>query len=284
MLVTVPPPPQEIAAQKTVFEMNSEAVFLLQKRQYKEAICKLLHVVERMQNRSLEGFRLEPTMSGYGSQCDNEVVHDVSLLTVPATAQNLLQGAPQPGHNGVAHQDQDKLAPVYEDEDGAFSFYDQAFVTVFLNYQGRRGERLVWAMVLYNLALCFHHRAHVGRHQVESGLQGTRNSVAKNLIKAANFYQMARQVVEGHHGDGRPEDTLMLLLAVNNNLGHIYENYFCMIPETQQCVDHLRRLLASETAHYMQNTSPGTYAQHLSFFLITAVATPREVFSYAPSA
>ena len=80
-------------------------------------------------------------------------------------------------------------------------------------------------------------------------------------------------------GDGNPEDTTLLLLALFNNIGHLYSNYFCMIPETRHCAHWMRSILSSWPCQRYQRRGGD-----LNFFFLSVAVMPELAFTYAPGA
>lgn len=138
---------------KTVFELNNDAVMLLQRHQHDQAITKLLHILHRLdaaiQDPEFQGFSLK---SGnlYGSQNGRDLVRDVGIMAIPANDRPNHPVPPPCDYQGPGGD------PLPEEDSFVFHFFDQAFVTHFIDYQGKRGVDLVRAFVLYNLGLCFH--------------------------------------------------------------------------------------------------------------------------------
>lgn len=203
--------------EKTVFQLNSEAITSLQEGSYPDAIAKLQNAMTRMrmtiQDPSQPGFRLVP-IEGYGSQSDNEVLEDVSIISVPA------------------RKDQDDFSSSPMLQDTLFRTFDMAFISVFLNYQGQRGIRLTCAFLSYNLGMCFHHR------EVSNGTMRP-----EKLRIALKFYTRALRIIDGAFDDGRLDDMTVLLLAIFTNMGHLY-HHFGNDSECLHCLTWIRNLLS----------------------------------------
>jgi hypothetical protein len=117
------------------------------------------------------------------------------------------------------------------------------------------GRRLT-AMVLYNMALCFHLRA-------------TRNQDCANdqlVLRATKFYQLALDLMDGMAPSSlRNPSTTLMYLATLNNLGHAYQ-YFHETRKAQVCLDRIAHLLQSRLV-------AATYEdiQDVTHFTLTAV-------------
>lgn len=251
--------------EKTVFEWNNEAIVLLQDNKHDEAIVKLSKIASKLQqyaqDPTWEGFHLKPG-SGYGSQSGKDVLDEIVLMAVPVTRQLSSNQSSGPPIEATTSNP----ATQYN----VFAFFDQAFVTVFHNYQGTKGQRLVWSSLLYNIGLCYHHR------ELQSGATPSQ----RGLKIALDYYKAALQVVEGHYDDGKPEDILLLLLALFNNMGHIYSNFLSGIMETRHCANWIRTLLESNCCESFLRQGGD-----VGFFCLSALLMLADIpFSYAPAA
>ena len=92
------------------------------------------------------------------------------------------------------------------------------------------------------------------------------------------MYRSALRVIQGAPGDGRPEDVILLTLAICNNMGHIY-CHLCNVTESRQCVRALRAVLSSVgiERHVLEQ-------RHISFFMVTAITPPELIFEKSPAA
>lgn len=214
---------------KTVFQLNNEAITVLQQRKYSDAISKLQAAIVWMRNLvhdpTRSSFELLP-VKGYGSQAENESIQDISILSVPADMESLELGS---------QMDMDNVGSPFE-------FFDMCFVTTFLDYQGTRGQRLTTSFVLYNLGLCFHRREITNATMKD-----------ENLRTALKFYGKALRIIDGAFDDGRYEDMTLLLLAIFNNMGYLHA-YFGDMSDTRHCILWMRRLLSTHEAFMLGNS------------------------------
>lgn len=112
-----------------------------------------------------------------------------------------------------------------------FSVYDRPFV---VNDQWRDADLLVWAQSLphvpavlhFNAGLCCHRRA-------------CRTALTADYRRALAFYVTAGRLLEANaRAGGYLTEVDILLLAVANNVGHIYSHLSCW-DGAQSCLDRM---------------------------------------------
>ncbi|CAB9519330.1 expressed unknown protein [Seminavis robusta] len=246
-------------ADKTVFEWNMEGVACLQRGQYSDAIANFRTAMAglRMVAQDAGGFRLHGR-TGYGSQANNPFPEDVSIVSV-----------------SVVREDVEAYETVQNDLDTTLiRMFGNAFTTVFTNYQGVRGMQLTISFVLYNLAVCVHHR------ELSKVTQGEAMN-PENLRKALHLYTRSLRAISAALGDGRMEDVIVLLMAIYNNMGNLY-SYFGSPDDLKLCLLWIRSLLAT----YQQYVQPQrhTLASDVPFFQLNVVSVPDTVFHKAAAA
>ena len=115
--------------------------------------------------------------------------------------------------------------------EAAFPLFDQAFV--FSNSAHTTDDAHLWPLtygiLLYNTGLALHVKG------MENGGQ------PQSLHLAMKFYRMALEVLEAPVGG-----SLLLLLALFNNMGHI-QCHFYNVEEALQCVDWLKALISAKS-------------------------------------
>lgn len=272
---------EHIHVDETVFEMNSYAVFRLQQWRYTEAIAKLheamatLHRIEeqgRLHPLDPPGFQLRTDM-GYGGQMDNEIVQEITLLAASIDKSQYthqIQYQHLSGHPEDDLLEDSSAVDVSREDNTCFEIFEMAFCTLYLNHKGTRGLRLTWCFVMYNLALCYHHREFV---------QSSKTCVkTANLQSALHLYYAALQIIRAAPQDGKPEDVTLLTLAICNNMGHIY-CHLCNVRESRRCVRALQSVLRSADIERQVQTQ-----KDISFFMISAITPPELLFQKAPAA
>jgi hypothetical protein len=126
----------------------------------------------------------------------------------------------------ISTQQQDK---------SSFFVYAQALV---LADDDDHSKELLIGVVFYNMALVNHARA------IETGK-------ASLLTAALNFYGMAVSITQSRNGGVTVSD-YWLLLAISNNMAHIYLAQVC--PERLcQCLENIRSLLATGGAQQVMD-------------------------------
>jgi tetratricopeptide (TPR) repeat protein len=129
-------------------------------------------------------------------------------------------------------------------------------------------EHRLTAVVLYNMALCYHLRA--------TQQQGSSND--RFMRKAIRLYNLALELLQGNPASGgvRSCDALVCL-AVLNNLGHAYQ-HFNEVENAQSCFDQLVSVLQSGPVAAAYDS-----IQDVNHFALTALLHD-QVFPTAPAA
>ena len=145
---------------------------------------------------------------------------------------------------------------------------------MYLNHAGPRGFQFTNAFVLYNVALCYHHREFTEQLPPKDA-----RTQVRNLNMALRLYEAAWQVIRGApDGDCRPADLVLLTLAVLNNMAHIH-CHLCNVPAAKWCTQALRATVsAGDTTRHIR-TQPD-----IAFFMMLAAMPPELLFSKAPAA
>jgi hypothetical protein len=117
-----------------------------------------------------------------------------------------------------------------QQDETAIFMYSQALI---LADDEDHCKELLIGVVFYNMALVNHARA------IETGK-------AILLATALNFYGMAVAIIESRNG-GVTASNCWLLLAVSNNMAHIFLSQACS-ERLCQCLDSIRSLLATNIA------------------------------------
>lgn len=242
----------------SIFELNSQAMFQLQEGRYDVAIATLQRAVQRLriETQNPTGFHRSPHMTGYGSQAGNAVLEDVSIVSSPVDRDQLDLEEPS---TAVANCIGDTLL---------FRPFEMVFSSVYLDYEGLRGISLTWAFVLYNLALCHHHR------ELKNGTMKK-----EALLYALELYRAGLHVIQAAMGDGRPQDIILLILAIYNNMGHLY-SHLRMLDRSEECITEMRGLLL----RIPQNVRVTIPHPEYAFFQLGAMAVPEDIFNKAPAA
>lgn len=237
----------------TIFEQNSEAVRILQNQNHKEAISQLRQVLAQLMALQ-NGFRLEPTMTGHGSQAGAETIMDIALLHIPVGDDN--PSIPEGGSPRMIYT-------AGLDDDQLFQPFEMAFSTALMNYQGERGVNLTRSFVMYNLGLSYHRKARMTR-------------CAASVEKALRWYQMSFHTIQEARGDGDQEDVILLVLALLNNMGHLWSDHF---DRSKECI----ALMGSVIAENTWTLDAERYPQ-FGLFHLTVMAAPKSVFEKAAAA
>lgn len=128
-------------------------------------------------------------------------------------------------------------------------------------------EHRLTAVVLYNMALCYHLRA--------TQQQGSSND--RFVRKAIRLYNLALELLQGNP-DSRPRSSdALVCLAVLNNLGHAYQ-HFNEVEKAQSCFDQLVSVLQSSPVAATYDS-----IQDVNHFALTALLHD-QVFPTAPAA
>ena len=239
-----------------VFELNSRAVCQMQEGKYDEATATLQQAAVGLRAiaASRAGFP-RIAAAGYGSQQGREPLMDVSLLTSPVVRDH------------VNPTEASKVVTESIVGDALhFQLFEMAFLTPYWHYEGTRGVGLSLAFVLYNLAICRHHK--------EIKLGTMKKGV---LMTAARWYLTAMRIIRANLRDAELKDVVMLNLACINNLGHLY-SHLQMLDEAQNCMAQLRSALYSTPREVAE--AIGCY----EFFRLTGLAIPEDIYNKAPAA
>jgi hypothetical protein len=124
-------------------------------------------------------------------------------------------------------------------------------------------ESRVSSVLLYNAALGHHINA------VQSGS-------SRELASALQFYQYAFSLLTGSNNEVETEDVL-LLLALINNMGHVYSNTF-NLPAADHCMDMLHSFFTATEGDSRLVESDSL------FFYMNTFLVKMEQFSSAPAA
>jgi hypothetical protein len=231
-----------------VIELNNNAVGFLRQGEYKKATYLLRTAIAGLKNCFLEH-------NEEGDLSESSV--NKKLDAPPSSASSA-------SFNGDEMVDQKQGilgVPLWTEEsfaqkhDSSLIFvYAQALVLAPINHH----RTLLTGVVLYNMALANHVRA------IEKGK-------ASLLMHALKFYVMAVAIVRGQSDvDVKASSCHWLLLALYNNMAHIYMSYSSS-EKMLQCLGSIEGLLAADKIEQVINVND--YA----FFLINAMLKLRVV-------
>lgn len=262
----------QLDPEASVFDWNNKAVLRMQHGRCNDAISILGHLLQALEREEGSGelhhFQSSPCGSSHLSQgvasrtrsqtnrsykrslmvtaSPPEDEDNILLMTVPVNTQ--LQAA-----SGFSHAN----------ADASFVLFDQAFVTVLIDQDPHQGRRLTRAFCCYNLALCLHYKEYVRLSERET----------RCLQAALWYYRQALTILEPNAtntGTPRSDDTSLLMLAIFNNLGHLYQILSTVVcdsnryqPQTRHCAEWMRSLLATKAR---SNAHPATMSRDWSFF------------------
>jgi hypothetical protein len=131
---------------------------------------------------------------------------------------------------------------------------------------GSSSQELTYAFILYNMGLALHIK----------GMEHKKH--AQSLHLAVKFYKLSLGVLENACDNGRPNEVVLLLLAIFNNMGHI-RSHFADIKEALHCVQWLRSLVTAKSPLLL----PHLRDEH-SFFTLSVLIPPGSEFALAPAA
>lgn len=198
----------------TLLDLNNRGIRYLQEDRHDEAAHLFQSALMRL--RDLLYGDIEPAV-------DPNQDYDVSMLQDDSATICVCVAGNKREHHAAAH--------TFENQ---FSVYDHAFTT-----PGRRMEQEVLASIdvenltsaclLYNLGLCYHKRALV-------------TGKSRDLHQAVSLYKKAASLVE--YISDAAEHSLLLALALFNNMGHIYAEQF-NAKEATRCMDSMEMILDS---------------------------------------
>lgn len=121
-----------------------------------------------------------------------------------------------------------------EENTGAFEIFNRALLLEheeLCQMESTRQDITVAVVVLYNSGLCHH-------------LRGLQHGNSKDIATAAKMYTSAYCILAGPEMIPYEQDAL-LMLAILNNLGHIYQNCLCEYTQAWDCLSALNECLAS---------------------------------------
>jgi tetratricopeptide (TPR) repeat protein len=128
-------------------------------------------------------------------------------------------------------------------------------------------EHRLTAVVLYNMALCYHLRA--------TQQQGSSND--RFMRKSIRLYNLALELLQGNPDSWPRSSDALVCLAVLNNLGHAYQ-HFNEVEKAQSCFDQLVSVLHSSPVVTAYDS-----IQDVNHFALTALLHD-QVFPTAPAA
>jgi hypothetical protein len=178
-------------------------------------------------------------------------------FVVPATSSTIQPNA--------SSQDKPSIfsAPIWSEETStqqqdktSIFMYSQALI---LADDEDHCKELLIGVVFYNMALVNHARA------IETGK-------ASLLTAALNFYGMAVAVTQSRNGGVTASD-YWLLLAVSNNMAHIYLSQACS-ERLCQCLENIRSLLATNIAEEVVDASDFYFFVANALLQITVDSAP----------
>ncbi|CAB9508351.1 expressed unknown protein [Seminavis robusta] len=214
----------------TVFDLNNQGIHYLQQGSLGEAANTFQSALMRLREVLYRTIKADTTQrSSSSSSIDNRIA--IPTRTGPSSPSNVLQNENQ------------------------FSLFDQAFILpcrlseseILLSVDL---ENLVSCCLLYNLALTYHKR-------------GLATGKSKDLQQAVSLYQKAATL--GDFVEELAEQSLLQILAVFNNLGHIYSEHF-ESAQVSGCMDSILMILeSSESYEHLQEEDYNFFSWH--FFL-----------------
>ena len=198
----------------TLFELNNEGILWLQQGCHDEAGSIFQRALMRL--RAILYSKIDASAFG---EDDDQDMEEVNSQSAKASVCVCVGGQKRGNQECTENQ---------------FSLYDSAFVL-----PGRGVERQIFASadienltsatLLYNLGLCYHKRAMA-------------NGKSRDLKQALSLYQKAASLAE--YFDEAAEHSVLLVLALFNNMGHIHAEHF-ETSEATRCMDSMEMVLDS---------------------------------------
>ena len=283
----------ELDPSETIYDWNNHAMFQLQKQNALKAICILLRLIIRLSYDGdllpvdkavlketgricrIDVSRLEAlhrkSNSKSGCTCPSTTTYsqsmtqDAFLISVPMSTATV-----DVASNNTRHRQRllssSAAASVYEDN--MFVMFEDAFVTIFREDDGKTKRKLSVAIILYNMGLALHLYA-----------KACLPHKSEPLKLALKFYHWSLETLEEDCGDGCMLDTVFVLLALFNNLGHIYSGGVLDVERAMTCSQWLRELRSAKSVHL------ATFLQkEYAFFCQSMITPPGSEFPFAPAA
>lgn len=217
----------------SIAQLNNNAVALFQRGCFEEAVVNLTAAINRLVWSMQDDPRDQRGVITSYQSCDVDVRPKVALT------QSQVETLKQP--SCIQHPWSGMLLPVAVEQPVAATgeaytesaMYSRALMLseVFLDSSSDHFMMRASVSMLYNLAFLHHWRAiHLG--------------MSSGMLKALQMY--CKILKTFHSRRDNPPDIEIVVLAVWNNMGHIYSQLF-QVEEARACFDHLRHLLASRT-------------------------------------
>lgn len=167
--------------------------------------------------------------------------------------------------------------------DGVFKLFDQAFVTTSLYCDDRPSQEcpeFIRSFLWYNMGLCLHQQ-----QQLQQYHHYPQKQQQQTIEAALRYYGMSLRNLEQRGGfrQGPPEDALLLLLALYNNVGHIRADLSHDVPGAMQCVKRIKILLTT-AFRKRSELRRLEHSPEMNFFRMAAICLPDSVFATAGAA
>ncbi|CAB9504011.1 expressed unknown protein [Seminavis robusta] len=260
---------------ESIFDWNNHASLALQKGSYDEAAFIYTQILARLRaqamanagvaHRTRNRVKLRASASASastrssrrnGSAVASTDQLSLTLLSVPANSSHKPASAPD-GPSGLSGA-------------GAlnhFAIYDQAFTTIFRRpeqAQDLNSRRLIAAFAYYNLGLCLHYKEFANKTYKLTELGAAQRSYLKAL-----------KILAAYRDPGQTENLLQLVLALYNNLGHLYV-HLSDFQQSACCHRRIQHLLALPRLPTVlpMNVRDWNFFQHSLAHFPTAAISP----------
>jgi len=233
----------------SAFELNNQAIRELKDGSYVAAVQTFQQALHRMRDVLCRDCEAKGPASPVDRQCEQMQTEEADCIVVPTDA---------------SKDSSNTFSSRYENH---FAMFDGAFrmplsLTENDVLESADVENFASSCLLYNLGLAYHKK-------------GLIDGSSRQLQQAMGLYKKSAILLE--YLEEQEEHTMLLLLAIMNNMGHIYAEQYD-IKEAGNCIDSLQYLLDTDECQLLLDED------HYNFFYWSFFLFPEKPVFFAAAA